>query len=67
MATRGFTRLTNGFSEKWENHEAALALLFAYYNLGRKHKKLLETPAMASDFEDHVWTICELIEESAKF
>jgi hypothetical protein len=67
MATRRYTRLTNGFRKKWENHEAALALWFAYYNFGRKHMTLKETPAMASGLEDDIWTIRELIEESAKF
>ncbi len=67
MATRRFTRLTNAFSKKWENHEAALGLWFAYYNFCRKHMTLKETPAMASGLEDHIWTIRELIEESAKF
>jgi transposase-like protein/IS1 family transposase len=68
MATRRFTRLTNGFSKKWENHESALALWFAFYNFARVHMTLkTETPAMASGLEDHVWTIRELIEESAKF
>ena len=66
MGVRRFTRLTNGFSKKWENHEAALALWFAYYNFARKHMTLKETPAMASGLADHVWTIRELIEESAK-
>lgn len=66
MATRRFTRLTNAFSKKWENHEAALALWFAFYNYCRKHMTLKETPAMASGLEDHVWTIRELIEESAR-
>lgn len=67
MACRRFTRLTNGFSKKWENHEAALALWFAHYNYSRKHMTLKETPAMASGLENHVWTIRELITESAKF
>jgi IS1 family transposase len=67
MATRRFTRLTNAFSKKWENHGCALALWFAYYNFGRKHMTLKETPAMASGLENHQWTIRELIEESAKF
>jgi len=67
MAARRFTRLTNGFSKKWENHEAALALWFAYYNFARRHMTLKETPAMASGLENHQWTIRELIEESAKF
>ena len=67
MSTRRFTRLTNGFSKKWANHQAALALWFAFYNFGRVHMTLKETPAMASGLADHVWTIRELIEESAKF
>lgn len=66
MSTRRFTRLTNGFSKKWANHEASLALWFAFYNFGRKHMTLKETPAMASGLEVHIWTIRELIEESAK-
>lgn len=66
MSSRRFTRLTNGFSKKWENHDAALALWFAFYNYCRKHMTLKETPAMASGLENHVWTIRELIEESAK-
>ena len=67
MACRRFTRLTNGFSKKWHNHQCALGLWFAFYNFGRVHMTLKETPAMASGLEDHVWTIRELIEESAKF
>jgi len=68
MATRRFTRLTNGFSKKWANHQAALSLWFAHYNFSRPHMTLkTETPAMASGLADHVWTIRELIEESAKF
>jgi hypothetical protein len=59
--------LTNAFSKKWENHDCALALWCAYYNFGRKHATLKETPAMASGLENHVWKIRELIEESAKF
>ena len=66
MGVRRFTRLTNAFSKKWANHEAALGLWFAYYNLARKHQTLKETPAMASGLADHVWTIRELIEESEK-
>ena len=63
-----FTRLTNGFSKKWENHQCALALWFAFYNFSRVHMTLKKkTPSMASGLADHVWTIRELIEESAKF
>lgn len=67
MSSRRFTRLTNAFSKKWENHEAMLALWFAFYNYCRKHMTLKETPAMASGLENHIWTIRELIQESAKF
>jgi hypothetical protein len=58
---------SNRFSKKWENHEAELALWFAYYDFGRKHMTLKETLAMASGLENHVWTIRQLIDESAKF
>ena len=69
MQIRRMTRLTNGFSKKWENHEAALALFFAYYNFCRPHMTLTEaakghrktTPAMAAGLTDHVWTVAELI------
>ena len=66
MACRRFTRLTNAFSKKWENHEAALGLLFAYYNFCRPHMTLNETgrkvtPAMATGLADHVWTVEELL------
>jgi len=58
MACRRFTRLTNGFSKKWDNHRSALALWFAFYNFARVHMTLkTETPAMASGIENHVWTI----------
>ena len=66
MAVRRFTRLTNAHSRKWSNHRAGLGLWFAYYNYCRKHATLKETPAMATGLADHVWTIRELIEESAK-
>jgi len=58
---RRMTRLTNGFSKKWEHHEAALALYFAYYNFCWKHGTLKETPAMASGLTDHRWTVEELL------
>lgn len=53
-------------TKKWANHEAMLALWFGFYNYCRKHMTLKETPAMASGLADHIWTIRELIEESAK-
>lgn len=62
MQMRRFTRLTNGFSKKWENLCAAVALHFAHYNLCRVHSTLRVTPAMAAGVTDHVWTIGELLE-----
>jgi hypothetical protein len=51
-----FTRLTNGFSKKVENHAAAVALHFIHYNFARIHKTLRITPAMAAGISDHVWS-----------
>ena len=62
MGIRRFTRLTNGFSKKWENHWAAVALWFAFYNLCRVHRSLRETPAMAAGIANHIWTVRELLE-----
>jgi transposase-like protein/IS1 family transposase len=61
MENRRFTRLTNGFSKKWEKHRAALALYFAYYNFCRMHKSLRCTPAMAAGITKHVWTLKDLL------
>jgi transposase-like protein/IS1 family transposase len=61
MGMRRMTRLTNGFSKKWENLEFAYALWFAYYNFCRVHKTLRITPAMEAGITDHIWTIAELI------
>ncbi len=61
MSMRRLTRLTNGFSKKRENLNAALALHFAYFNFCRVHKTLRVTPAMESGLADHVWTIAELL------
>lgn len=65
MSIRRMTRLTNGFSKKWENHEAAIALWFAFYNFCRRHMTLKTTPAVASGLTDHQWTIRELLERVA--
>jgi hypothetical protein len=62
MGTRRFTRLTNAFSKKWENHWAALACWFAFYNFCRRHQTLRMTPAMAAGIADHIWTVRELLE-----
>jgi IS1 family transposase len=61
MSIRRFTRLTNAFSKKVENHAAAVALWFAYYNFCRVHQTLRVTPAMEAGLTDHVWTIEELL------
>jgi IS1 family transposase len=61
MQIRRLTRLTNGFSKKWENLWAALCLHFAYYNFCRIHKSLRVTPAMESGLTDHAWDMSELV------
>jgi IS1 family transposase len=68
MASRRFTRLTNGFSKRLEHHEAAISLWVAYYNLCRPHETLTAgmseqtTPAMALKITDHMWSVGELID-----
>jgi len=62
MQMRRCTRLTNGFSKKLENHEAAVALWITFYNLCRVHGTLRCTPAMALGVTDHIWTITELVQ-----
>lgn len=54
MANRRFTRLTNGFSKKWENLKANLAIYFAYYNFCRVHSSLRVTPAMEGNHGSHL-------------
>jgi IS1 family transposase len=61
MGMRRMTRLTNGFSKKWENLEAAYSLWFAYYNFCRRHQTLRITPAMEHGLTDHQWTVGELV------
>ena len=62
MCMRRLTRLTNGFSKKWSNLRAALALHFAWYNFCRKHITLKgATPAMAAGLTDRAWGIAELL------
>lgn len=61
MCIRRLTRLTNGFSKKWDNLHAALALYFAYYNFCRIHSSIRCTPAMESGLTGHVWTLRELL------
>ena len=61
MSMRRFTRLTNAFSKKLENHMAAIALHFMYYNFARVHTTLRVTPAMEAGVAHHVWTVEEII------
>ena len=66
MQIRRLTRLTNGFSKKWSNLRAMLALYFGWYNFCRVHRTLRVTPAMEARVTDHVWTLAELLSEGAK-
>lgn len=61
MHMRRFTRLTNGFSKKVENHANAVALHFAYYNFVRIHKTLRMSPAMAAGVTDKLWEMSDLV------
>ncbi len=58
---RRFTRLTNAFSKKVENHAHAVALHFMYYNFARIHKTLRITPAMAAGVTDRLWELEDII------
>lgn len=62
MHMRRFTRLTNAFSKKAENHANAIALHFAYYNFVRIHQTLRMTPAMAAGVTDRLWEMADLVE-----
>jgi IS1 family transposase len=61
MTMRRFTRLTNAFSKKIENHAYAVALYMMHYNFVRIHQTLRVTPAMEAGITDHVWTIEEML------
>jgi hypothetical protein len=61
MSMRRFTRLTNGFSKKVENHAAMVALHFMHYNFTRLHKTPQVTPAMEAGLSDHVWSLEEIV------
>jgi len=61
MSMRRFTRLTNAFSKKLANHEAAVALHFMYYNFCRIHKTLRVTPAMQAGVCDYIWTMEDVL------
>jgi IS1 family transposase len=61
MGMRRFTRLTNAFSKKIENHAAAVALHMMHYNFGRRHMTLRTSPAVAAGIADHIWSIEEIV------
>src|SRR3954447_15633788 len=68
MGNRRFTRLTNAFSKKAENHAHAVSLMFFFYNYCRAHQTLTKaangiktTPAMAAGISDHAWTVEEML------
>jgi IS1 family transposase len=61
MGVRRFTRLTNAFSKKFENHCHMVAIYHAYYNFCRVHQTLRVTPAMEAGLTDHIWSLQELV------
>jgi len=61
MSMRRFTRLTNAFSKKLDNHIHALALYFMFYNFCRIHKTLRITPAMAAGITDRLWSMKDIV------
>jgi IS1 family transposase len=63
LGMRRFTRLTNGFSRKIQNHAAMVAIHAVYYNFARVHKTLRITPAMAAGLSDHLWSFEEIISD----
>ena len=62
MGNRRFTRSTNAFSKKLENHCHMLAVTFMHYNFCRKHTTIKTAPAVAAGIADHVWTLEEVVE-----
>ena len=63
MSMRRFTRLTNAFSKKLDNHIHALALYFMFYNFVRVHKTLRMSPAMAAGVSQTLWTMEDIAEK----
>src|SRR3989454_12630437 len=65
MSMRRFTRLTNAFSKKLENLQAAVSLHFVHYNFVRVHRTLRVTPAMEARVSDRLWSLDELVERTS--
>ena len=61
MGMRRFTRLTNAFSKKCENHEHMIGLYYAFYNFCRVHQTPKTTPAVAAGLADRTWSVQELL------
>jgi hypothetical protein len=59
--------LTSGFAKKWENHQAALALFFGYYNFCRVHSTSKTTPAVKAGLAERPWTVRELLSKVSEF
>ncbi len=66
MQNRRFTRPTNAFSKKWENHEAMFALFAAWYNFCRPHMTLKTTPEVAAGLAKERWSLERLLREAAR-
>ena len=62
MHTRRFTRLTNAFSKKVENHAHLVALFAMYYNFVRVHKTLRVTPAVATNITKRLWEMSDIVD-----
>ena len=61
MQSRRFTRLTNAFSKKVENHAHSVAMYTFFYNYCRVHQTLRVTPAMAAGITDHLWEVSDMV------
>ena len=66
MQIRRLTRLTDAHSKKWENHEAAMALFFAFYNFCRRHMTLKSTPAKSAGLTTETWSLERLLQEASR-
>jgi hypothetical protein len=64
MQIRRLTRLTDAHSNKWDNHEAAMAFFIAYYNFCRVHSTIKTTPAQASGLTSETWSLERLLDEA---